>query len=160
MPFYLTPEQDNSNQELEVCIAEALYDVDSIVADPGAYTKEELASLHSQIVSNLEQAWEITVGSEDQLSGTMLQISQVVARQVAMRKPQEVTMTKSSQANSRHCNSHLRLNDDLDMVDTLNPCHDRLLGVVGYKTHSHYFASRMRSSWVTGIPDTQLVRFI
>ena len=55
MPFYLTPEQDDSNQELQVCIAEALYDVDSIVAGPGVYTKEELASLHSQIVSNLEQ---------------------------------------------------------------------------------------------------------
>jgi hypothetical protein len=55
MPFYLTPEQDDSNHELQVCIAEALYDVDSIVAGPGAYTKEELASLHSQIVSNLEQ---------------------------------------------------------------------------------------------------------
>ena len=55
MPFYLTPEQDDSNQELQVCIAEALYDVDSIVAGPGAYTKEELASLHSPIVSNLEQ---------------------------------------------------------------------------------------------------------
>ncbi len=38
MPFYLTPKQDDSNQELQVCIAEALYDVDSIVADPGAYT--------------------------------------------------------------------------------------------------------------------------
>jgi len=36
--------------------AEALYDVDSIVADPGAYTKEQLAALHSQIVSNLERA--------------------------------------------------------------------------------------------------------
>jgi len=34
--FYLTPTQDNFNQELQVCIAEALYDVDSIVADPGA----------------------------------------------------------------------------------------------------------------------------
>ncbi len=32
--FYLNPEQDNVNQELQVCIAEALYDVDSIVADP------------------------------------------------------------------------------------------------------------------------------
>ncbi len=81
MPFYLTPKQDDFNQELQVCIAEALYDVDSIVADPGAYTKEELASLPSQIVSNLEQAWEITGGSEDQLTGTMMQISQVVAKQ-------------------------------------------------------------------------------
>ncbi len=81
MPFYLTPEPDDFKQERQVCIAEALYDVDSIVADPGAYTREELASLHSQIVSNLERAWEIAGGSEDQLTGTMMQISQVVARQ-------------------------------------------------------------------------------
>ena len=81
MPFYLTPKRDDFNQELQVCIAEALYDVDSIVADPGAYTREELASLPSQILSNLEQAWEITGGSEDQLTGTMMQISQVVAKQ-------------------------------------------------------------------------------
>ncbi len=52
----VTPKQDDFNKipELQVCIAEALYDVDSIVADPGAYTKEELASLHSQIASNLD----------------------------------------------------------------------------------------------------------
>ncbi len=51
----------------QICIAEALYDVDSIVADPEAYTKEELAALHSQILSNLEWAWELLGGSEDQL---------------------------------------------------------------------------------------------
>jgi len=39
--FYLTPKQDDFNQELQICIAEALYDVDSIVADPGTYTKEQ-----------------------------------------------------------------------------------------------------------------------
>ncbi len=83
MPFYLTPKQDDFNQELQICIAEALYDVDSIVADPGAYTKEELAALHSQIVSNLEQAWELTGRTEDQLTGTMAQIAQVAARQMA-----------------------------------------------------------------------------
>ncbi len=65
--FYLTPTQDDFNQELQICIAEALYDVASIVADPGAYTKEELATLHSRIVSNLEQAWELSGGNEDQL---------------------------------------------------------------------------------------------
>ncbi len=83
MPFYLTPEQDDFNKipELQIYIAEALYDVDSIVADPEAYTKEELAALHSQILSNLEWAWELTGGSEDQLTGTMMHISQVVARQ-------------------------------------------------------------------------------
>ncbi len=81
--FYLTPKQDNFNQipELQICIAEALYDVDSIVADPGAYTKEELSTLHGQIVSNLERAWEIAGGGEDQLTGTMIQISQVAAQQ-------------------------------------------------------------------------------
>ncbi len=89
MPFfYLNPEQDDLNNipELQICIAEALYDVDSIVADPGAYTKEQLATLHSQIVSNLEQAWELTGGSEDQLTGLMMQISQVVARKFKMEK--------------------------------------------------------------------------
>jgi len=30
--FYLTPKQDDFNQELQICIAEALYDVGSIVA--------------------------------------------------------------------------------------------------------------------------------
>ncbi len=63
------PNKTTFNQELQVCIAEALYDVDSIVADPEAYTKDELAALHSQILSNLEQAWEIVGGSEDQLAG-------------------------------------------------------------------------------------------
>jgi len=56
------------------------------VADPGAYTKEELAALHSQIVSNLEQAWELLGGSEDQLTGTMMQISQVVGKQFKMSR--------------------------------------------------------------------------
>ena len=72
---------DNKIPELQVCIAEALYDVDSIVADPEAYTKEELATLHNQIVSNLERAWEITGGGEDELTALMVQISQVVAKQ-------------------------------------------------------------------------------
>ena len=83
--FYLTPKQHDYNQELQICIAEALYDVDSIVADPGAYTKEELASLHSQILSNLEQAWELLGGSEEQLLSTMMQVSHVVARQMKSR---------------------------------------------------------------------------
>ncbi len=63
LPRYI----DFSCLVFKVCIAEALYDVDSIVADPGAYTKEELASLHSQVLPNLEQAWELSGGSEDQL---------------------------------------------------------------------------------------------
>ncbi len=71
MPYYLTRKQDDY-QELQICIAEALYDVDSIVADPEAYTKEELVTLHSRIVLNLEWAWELTGGSEDQLLSTMM----------------------------------------------------------------------------------------
>ncbi len=55
--------------------------MDSIVADPGAYTREDLTTLHNQILSNLEQAWELTGGSEDQLLSTMVQISHVVAQQ-------------------------------------------------------------------------------
>jgi len=81
--FYLTPKQDDFNKipELQVCVAEALYDVESILSDPGALPKEEISILRDQIVSNLERAWEIAGGSEDQLTGTMMQISQVVARQ-------------------------------------------------------------------------------
>jgi hypothetical protein len=48
--FYPKPKQDDLNQELQICIAEALYDVDSIVADPEAYTKEQVATLQSQIL--------------------------------------------------------------------------------------------------------------
>ncbi len=51
------------------------------MADPEAYTKEELAALRSQIMANLEQAWELLGGSEDQLLSTMMQISHVVAQQ-------------------------------------------------------------------------------
>jgi hypothetical protein len=35
--------------------------------------------LRDQIVSNLERAWEITGGSEDELAGVMTQISQAIA---------------------------------------------------------------------------------
>ncbi len=56
------------------------------MADPEAYTKEELATLHSQIVSNLERAWELSGGSEDQRAGTFMQISQVVAREFKLEQ--------------------------------------------------------------------------
>ncbi len=35
--FYLTPKQDDFNQELQVCIAEALYDGHLIRVDPEAF---------------------------------------------------------------------------------------------------------------------------
>jgi ElaB/YqjD/DUF883 family membrane-anchored ribosome-binding protein len=87
MPFYLTPEQDDYNQipELQVCLAEALYDIESVLMDSTALPEQELMRLRDQIVNNLERAWEITGGSEDQLTGTMLQISQVVAIQLNSR---------------------------------------------------------------------------
>ena len=44
-----------------------------------------LAIEPSQILSNLERAWELTGGSEDQLLSTMMQISQVVAQQMKRR---------------------------------------------------------------------------
>jgi hypothetical protein len=78
--FYLEPNQREAS-ELQVCIAEALYDIESILADPSAYPDDELCRLRDQIVSNLERAWAITGGSEDQLTGTMMQISGVVARE-------------------------------------------------------------------------------
>ncbi len=63
MPFYLTPKQDDFNKipELQICIAEALYDVDSIVADPGAYTKKELAAytVRSCLISNRRGSYQV-----------------------------------------------------------------------------------------------------
>ncbi len=82
MPYYLTPKQDDFNQipELQVCIAEALYDAESVLSNPSAFKAEEIRTLRDQIVSNLERAWETTGGSEDGLTGVMVQISQVVAK--------------------------------------------------------------------------------
>ncbi len=84
--FYLTPEQDDLNQELQVCIAEALYDAEAILSNPSTFKPEEIRTLRDQITSNLERAWEISGGSEDQLTGTMVQISQVVAKQLSDKK--------------------------------------------------------------------------
>ena len=86
--FYLTPKQDDFNKipELQVCIAEALYDIESILSDPGGYPYKEIVKLRDQIVSNLERAWEIAGGSEDRLTAVMVQISQVVAKQFKTEK--------------------------------------------------------------------------
>ncbi len=48
--------------------------------------KEELQTLRDQIVSTLERAWEITGRTEDELTGVMVQISQVVAKQLTDKK--------------------------------------------------------------------------
>ena len=70
---YLTRKQDNFNQipELQVCIAEALYDAEAILSNPSAFKAEEIRTLRDQITSNLERAWEITGRSEDELTGVM-----------------------------------------------------------------------------------------
>ena len=56
MPFYLTPKQDDYNQipELQDCNAEALYDAEAVLSNPGAFKAEEIRTLRDQIVSNLE----------------------------------------------------------------------------------------------------------
>ncbi len=61
-------------------------DVESVMPNLGVYTKEELRTLHNRIVSNLERAWEISGGSENQLTGMMVQISQVVAQEFTRKK--------------------------------------------------------------------------
>ncbi len=83
MPYYLTPKQDDFNQipELQVCIAEALYDAEAVLSNPSAFKPEEIRTLRDQIVSNLGRAWEITGRSEDELTVVMMQISQVVEKQ-------------------------------------------------------------------------------
>jgi len=88
MSFYLTPQQDDFNQipELQVCIAEALYDAEAVLSNPSAFKAEDIRTLRDQITSNLERAWEITGGREDELTGVMVQNSQVVAKQFKSRK--------------------------------------------------------------------------
>ncbi len=83
MPFYLTPKKDDFNQELQVCIAEALYDAETVLSNPRAFKPEEIRTLRDQITSNLERAWEITGRSENELTGMMVQISQVVVKQLS-----------------------------------------------------------------------------
>ena len=86
--FYLTPTQDEFDKipELQVCIAEALYDAEAVLSNTNAFKAEEIRTLRDQIVSNLERAWEITGRSEDELTGVMVQISQVVAKQLSDKK--------------------------------------------------------------------------
>ncbi len=54
---------------------------EAVLSNPSAFKPEEIRTLRDQIVSNLEQAWEVTGWSEDELTGVMVQISQVVAQQ-------------------------------------------------------------------------------
>ena len=60
--FYLISDKDDYNKipELQVCIAEALYDAEAVLSNPRAFKPEEIRTLRDQITSNLERAWEIT----------------------------------------------------------------------------------------------------
>ncbi len=71
---------------LQVCIAEALYDAEAVLSNPSAFKPEEIRTLRDQIASNLERVWEITGRSEDELTGVMVQISQVMAQQFKIKK--------------------------------------------------------------------------
>lgn len=80
--YYFEAEQDDHNQiaELQVCLAEAIYDIASILTDATSFPEQELCRLRHQIVSNLERAWEITGNSQEQLAAMMSQISRVAAK--------------------------------------------------------------------------------
>ena len=65
--FYLNLKQDDFNKipELQVCIAEALYDAEAVLSNPRAFKAEEIRALRDQITSNLGRAWEITGRTEE-----------------------------------------------------------------------------------------------
>ncbi len=54
------PKQDDCNKmpELQVCIAEALYDAEAVLSNPSAFKAEEISTLRDQITFNLERAQE------------------------------------------------------------------------------------------------------
>ncbi len=66
IPYYLTPQQDDFDKipELQVCLAEALYDAESVLSNPAAFKPDEITALRDQITSHLERAFDISGGSE------------------------------------------------------------------------------------------------
>lgn len=81
--FYLEPDEETS--ELQVCLAEVLYDVSSIVTHRDVHTKEELATLYSHISSNLERAWELTGAPEGELDSMAYLVAEIASRQSTKR---------------------------------------------------------------------------
>jgi len=63
-----------------------VYDAEAVLSNPSAFKAEEIRTLWDQITSNLERAWEITGRTEDELTGVMVQISQMVAKQLSDKK--------------------------------------------------------------------------
>ncbi len=49
--FYLTPDEDDFNKipELQVCIAEALYDAEAALSNPSAFKAEGIRTLTSHL---------------------------------------------------------------------------------------------------------------
>jgi hypothetical protein len=79
--FWFLNGMDDRQSTASIRIAEALYDAGAVLSNPRAFKPEEIRTLRDQITSNLERAWEITGRSEDKLTGMMVQISQVVAKE-------------------------------------------------------------------------------
>ena len=79
--FWFLNGMDDRQSTASIRIAEALYDAEAVLSNPSAFKAEEIRTLRDQITSNLEHAWSITGRGEDELTGVMVQISQVVAKQ-------------------------------------------------------------------------------
>ncbi len=60
--------------------------MEAVLSNPSAFKAEEIRTLRDQITSNLEWAREVTGRSEDELTGVMVQFSEVVAKQLSDRK--------------------------------------------------------------------------
>ncbi len=60
--------------------------MEAVLSNPSAFKAEEIRTLRDQITYNLERAWEITGRSEEELTGMMVQVSQVVGKQLSDRK--------------------------------------------------------------------------
>ncbi len=86
--FYLTPKQDEFDKisELQLCIAEALYDAEAVLSNPSEFKPEEIRLLRDQVTSNLERAWGITGGDDDELTWMMAEISRGWAKQFSDKK--------------------------------------------------------------------------
>ncbi len=63
-----------------------VHDAEAVLSNPSAFKAEEIRTLRDQNTSNLERAWETIGRSEDELTGVMMQISQVVAKQLSDKK--------------------------------------------------------------------------
>ena len=101
----------------------ALYDAEAILSNPRAFKAEEIRTLRDQITSNLERAWEITGGREDQLTGTMVQISQVVARGFRAKEQRLRAHLSSLFSKGTRCGLPASIRLDRSGPAPQRPCH-------------------------------------